>query len=132
MIAQHLPVLLVVIPLLAAPICVLLGRGRAAWLVAVAVGWISFAIAIALLLKVFAEGEISYLLGSWAAPWGIEYRIDMLNAFVALIVTGIGAVVLPFAHLSIEAEIEAEKHHLFYCMLMLCLAGLLGITVTSR
>mgnify|MGYP000178643898 CR=1 FL=1 len=36
-----------------------------------------------------SHGTISYAMGGWAAPWGIEYRIDTMNAYVALIVTGI-------------------------------------------
>ncbi len=131
MIAPHLPILVVVIPLFAAPICVLTGRGQPAWLLSVAVAWLTFAAAIGLLLRVLDEGTVSYLLGSWPAPWGIELRVDMLNAFVAVIVTGIAAVVMPYAGVSAMAEIPAERLHLFYCMMMLCLTGLLGITVTG-
>ena len=46
MIAPHLPILVVVIPLFAAPICVLTGRGQPAWLLSVAVAWLTFAAAI--------------------------------------------------------------------------------------
>ena len=34
---------------------------------------------------------------AWAAPWGIEYRIDTVNAFVLVIVSAISTIVLPFA-----------------------------------
>ena len=26
-------------------------------------------------------------LGGWAPPWGIEYRVDLLNAFVLMLVS---------------------------------------------
>ena len=45
MIAQHFPVLQVVLPLLMAPVCVLLRRAALAWLAAAAVTWAAFAIA---------------------------------------------------------------------------------------
>ena len=127
----HLPVLQVIIPLLAAPLCALARRGRIAWGIALATSWTTFWIAIQLLARVRSEGPISYALGGWAAPVGIEYRIDLLSAFVLVIVTGIGAVVTPYALKSVEREIEAAKIPLFYAAFVLCLTGLLGITVTG-
>ena len=73
MISTHLPDLQVVIPLLSAPICVILRRGYPSWLLSLVVSWLSFAISVNLLAQVLANGPISYLLGGWAAPWGIEY-----------------------------------------------------------
>lgn len=131
MISPHLPILQVVIPLLAAPACVLLHNGRLTWLLALAVSWVCLAISLLLLGQVMDGGTISYALGGWAAPWGIEYRIDPLNAFVLLIVSGISAAVLPFARASVEREVEPEQIHLFYTMYLLCLTGLLGIVATG-
>ncbi|MES9938287.1 MAG: hypothetical protein ABW153_18190, partial [Sedimenticola sp.] len=75
---DHLPVLVVIIPLLTAPLCVLLDHPRLAWLAAVVSSWLSFGAAVGLVLQVSDTGPISYLLGNWEAPWGIEYRIDVL------------------------------------------------------
>ena len=99
--------------------------------IAVLISWIAFAISILLLRQVLAGGTISYQIGGWAAPWGIEYRVDTLNAFVLLIVSTIGAVVLPYARDSVESEIRKDQIPLFYAMFLLCLTGLLGITVTG-
>ena len=74
---------------------------------------------------------MTYHLGGWAAPWGIEYRIDTLSVYMLLIVSGIGAAVITYSPLSISREIEREQHHLFYSAYLLCLTGLLGITVTG-
>ena len=131
MIALHYPALQVVLPLLAAPFCVLLRRETLAWLLALIVTLLCLAISIALLGQVLESGPISYELGGWPPPWGIEIRIDQTNAFVALIVSLIGAIVTTFARASVAAEIPAEKAHLFYSMLLLCFCGLLGIVVTG-
>ena len=128
---DHLPVLQVVIPLLAAPLCAIARRGRIAWGIALATSWTAFWIAIQLLAQVQAEGPISYALGGWAAPEGIEYRIDIVNAFVLVIVTAIGAIVTPYALKSVEREIDAGRIPLFYAAFILCLTGLLGIAVTG-
>ena len=84
---QHLPALQVVIPLLAAPIALLFGKNtRFIWVFATLISWICFAIAINLFLQVQNGEVIRYAFGGWAPPWGIEYRIDSLNAFILLIV----------------------------------------------
>ncbi len=128
---EHLPVLQVAIPMMAALVSALIPRGRVAWGWAVATCWIGLGISMLILGQVLAGGTISYELGGWAAPWGIEYRIDHVNAFVLLIVSGIGAVVAPFARLSLEREIEPSHLPRFYAAFLLCLSGLLGITVTG-
>ena len=91
---QHLPALQVVIPLMAAPVAALLRWRRAAWAWALATSWAVLAMAILLLRRVMAEGTLSYALGGWAAPIGIEYRIDAVSAWVLVIVASNGAVVL--------------------------------------
>jgi len=130
-ISAHLPALQVVLPLLSAPIVVLLRHGGFAAAVVTAAAWAAFAIAIGLGLQVAETGTISYHIGSWAPPWGIEYRVDRLTSFVLLLVSGTAAVVLPWSRASIEREIPCDQHYLYYAMFGLCLAGLLGITITG-
>ena len=56
-IATHLPALQVVLPLLAAPLTVLLRRPGLAFLVAVAASWCALAIALALALSLIHISE---------------------------------------------------------------------------
>ena len=128
---QHLPVLLIITPLVAAPLCVLVRQRVATLGLALGVCWATFLMAIMLLGRVLDGGEITYQLGGWAAPWGIEYRIDTLSAFVLLFVSGIGAIVLSFAPASIAREIREDQHYLFFSEYLLCLTGLLGISITG-
>ncbi len=127
----QLPALQVALPLISAPLGLLLRRHRLVWALAVVVCWMSLAISWLLLQQVLAEGTISYAMGGWAAPWGIEYRIDAVNAYVALIVTGIASVVVPYARRSVEQEIDEGRITYFYVLLLLCFTGLLGMTVTG-
>ena len=131
MIETHLSLLIVVIPLIAAPVIAIIPNGRMPWLLSTIVSWVVFALACWQLTNVLTGNVISYELGGWAPPWGIEYRIDATNALVALIVSGIAAVTLPYALLSIVKEIPEKQHSLFYSAFMLCLTGLLGITQTG-
>jgi multicomponent Na+:H+ antiporter subunit D len=128
---EHLQVLLVVIPLLAAPVCAVLPGRRMPWLLATLVAWGTLSIAVQLAFRVQDQGVLSYALGGWAAPWGIEFRLDAANALVQLLVAALAAVVLPFAGRSAALEIEPERQGGFYAALLLLIAGLLGITATG-
>lgn len=129
----HLPALQVVVPLIAAPLCALLPAGRAVWLAAVAASGLAFLIAALLLDQVLAHGPISYAMGGWPAPWGIEYRVDALNAYVLLIVAAVGTVVAGFGRVIVEYRVRlpASKQPWFYAAYLLCLTGLLGIAITG-
>ncbi len=131
MISVHLPALQIVVPLIAAPLCILLRRATLAWVIAIAATASAAIISILLLAQVLDSGPISYLLGSWPAPWGIEYRIDAVNAFVLVLVAVVGAVIVPYAHRSVEAEIRGEQHYLYWGTYLLCFTGLLGVTITG-
>jgi len=129
--SQQLPALQVVVPLLAAPVSVLLRNRNLAFGVVLAASWAALAIAVGLWLQVLHAGTISYAIGNWPPPWGIEYRVDAVNSFLLVLVSGMAAVVLPYSRASVEAEVPDSQHYLFYTMFALCLAGLLGITITG-
>jgi multicomponent Na+:H+ antiporter subunit D len=127
----HLPALQVVIPLLGAVLAAFFRRGGTAFALTLIVSWISPLISGTMLWQVLTSGPISYHLGGWEPPFGIEYRVDLLNAFVLMLVSAIGAGIIPFARRSIAFEIAKDKEAWFYCMYLLCLTGLLGIAVTG-
>jgi len=129
--SSQLPALQVVLPLLGAVICAFLRRGTLAWGVALCVTWTMPVIALSMLWQVLATGPISYAMGGWAPPWGIEYRVDMLSGFVLFLVSGVAAVIIPFARKSIATEIDSTRQAWFYTMYLLSLCGLLGITITG-
>ena len=130
-ITSQLPVLQIVIPLIAAPLCVLLSHRRLTYAFALTVCWTAFAISIACMAQVINSGPIHYDLGGFKPPYGIEYVVDYLSGFVLIFVSGIGAVVLTYAPASINEEIPYSKHYLFFATYLLCLTGLLGICITG-
>jgi multicomponent Na+:H+ antiporter subunit D len=128
---EHLPALQVVLPLVAAPLIVLARHRGFAWLATTAVSYLCLVIAILLASRVMEGGAVSYAIGNWPPPWGIEYRVDALSSFVLVLVALTASFVAPYAHRSIAAEVPAERHYILYAMYCLCLAGLLGITITG-
>ncbi|WP_028771448.1 monovalent cation/H+ antiporter subunit D family protein [Shewanella waksmanii] len=127
----HLPVLQVVLPLMAAPLCWFLNRSKLVWIFALIVSAATCVNSILLLMEVMKSGTIIYELGGWEAPWGIEYRIDKLNAFLLLIISTIGTVVLFAANTSIQKELDEDRHTLFYSLYLLSLTGMFGIVATG-
>ena len=128
---SQLPVLPVIVPLVAAPITLLLPKGRAPWAWATIVSWLTFAACAWLLATVSATGAISYHIGDWAPPLGIEYKVDLANALVLVLVSAIAALVFPFAYRSVQLEIDERQTPLFYGALLICMTGLLGVTITG-
>ena len=131
MIAAHLPILQVIIPLIIAPIALIMRDSRTVWVLTLSVTWVTFSISLTLLIEVLDSGNIIYRIGGWAAPWGIEYVLDKVGAFVLVIVSAIGSIVMTYARQSVEAEIPDDRIYLFYTMFLLCLTGLLGIVITG-
>ncbi len=127
----HLPILQVIVPLLAAPLCMVIRLPRLAWTIAILASSVALVVSVLLLQTVLETGTLSYMLGGWASPWGIEYRIDQLNAYVLLLVTSLATIVLFSAPASLNQELPADRHPLFYVAYLLCLAGLLGVTSTG-
>lgn len=128
---DHMAALQVAIPLISAPVCALLRGGRLPWLLALAVSWFCLYVSISLLTQVMDSGPISYHMGNWAPPFGIEYRVDAINAFVLMIISAISAITLPYARPSVAHEVDPRRHGQFYTAYLLCLTGLLGVTITG-
>lgn len=128
---SQLPALQIVLPLLGAVLCAVLRKGNLAWGVALVTSLAMPVISGLMLQDVLTSGPISYAMGGWAPPFGIEYRVDAASGFLLLLISLIGAVIMPYARLSVAAEIAERDVPWFYTMYLLCLAGLLGIAITG-
>jgi formate hydrogenlyase subunit 3/multisubunit Na+/H+ antiporter MnhD subunit len=129
--SDQLPALQVLIPFVAAPLMVFIGVRSLAWPIAFLASLASLVISVLLLQRVIGGSEISYHMGGWAPPLGIEYRVDAANAFVLLLISAISSVVLAYARGSLKAEVPEKNHTLFYALYLLCLTGLLGVVITG-
>ncbi len=128
---DQLPALQVMLPLVGAPLIILLRHPVWSWAFATLVSVLTFLVSVALLLQVSDGSIIRYSIGGWEAPTGIEFYIDQVNAGVALLVSGISTVVLVYAYESIKRSLDSSRHYLFYCGWLLCITGLIGIVITG-
>ena len=130
---QDLPVLIIVIPLIFAVIIPLVARLNRLlpWIIATTITFFCFLISISLLITVQDTGKISYWLGGWEPPWGIEYVVDYMSAFVLVVVSFLAFIVSFYSRRSVEMEINEDKRPAFYSIYMLFVTGLMGIVITG-
>lgn len=131
MIADHYAALSVVVPLLVAPVIAVIRRKETAWVLTVISAWLAFAMCLGMLQQVMTSGPITYEMGGWPPPWGIEYRIDAVNGLILTIVSGVGAMCSIYARASAAREVTPENIPLFYTMFLLVISGLMGIAATG-
>ena len=131
-IAEQAPVLLVIIPLLSAFLINMVGLINRRYCFPVVVLAIlgSFGASVLTLTQVLENGVISYRLGGWPPPFGIEYAVDHLNGLVLVTISFVSLLAALFSRESVKKELP-EKIPQFYTLFVLLVTGLLGMTVTG-
>lgn len=137
-IANHLPVLVIALPLSAALLCTFLSRIHQ-WLgkglvIASLAG--SFLCSLGLLIQTVNMHiqldihEIHYAMGNWEAPIGIEFVIDPLNAALAMFIAFL-ALCTAFYCIKFMKDKAWIQSGGFYTLLGLLTVGLCGMTITG-
>ena len=128
---NNLPALLVVVPLLLSPIAALIPIGRLAWVVALFGSGVSVIVAI-LLCSVTASGiRITYFMGNWPPPWGIEFVVDSATSLTVMVMTTLAFLATLFADRALSAEIAAKDVGKAYSAWLLACGGLYGLVMTA-
>jgi len=129
---SSLSILIVAPLLLFAFIATLVGIWRLTWAyIAAVIGMaISLIAAGAGILRVLSEGELHHYLGGWPPPFGIEYVLDHLSAFVVLIVVFVGFIAVIYPPEAGLYQVP-RKGVPMYGLLLLLFAGLVGVVVTG-
>jgi multicomponent Na+:H+ antiporter subunit D len=127
----HLPALAVAAPLTVATIAALLRTGTAAWAFATVASGVSFLIALLLAGAVGGVNELSYELGSWPVPYGIELRITSFSALLLVIITGASSMALLGGRRSLDAAITPARRPFFYAAWLLAMGGMSGIVASG-
>ena len=129
---SSLPILILAPLLLFCFISVLVGIWRLKWAYAAATIGMALALVAAGvgLCRVLADGKLRYFLGGWPPPFGIEYVLDHLSAFMVIIIVFIGFIAVIYPP-------EAGLYHTprrgipVYGLLLLLIGGLVGVVVTG-
>ena len=130
-IIANLPALVVVVPLLLAPVAALIPVSGAAWVIAV-IGTGGALISAWMLQGAVTGGvSFSYHLGSWPPPWGIEFVVDAASALTVLIMAALSFVATLFARRALPAEINERDAGKAYSAWLLASGGLAGLVMTG-
>jgi len=132
MIGPHLCPLIPVAYLFGALLVPLVGwrRGTAGWWTALATAAFAFGLAVSGLAWVMERGAVSYHLGGWMPPIGIEFVMDPLSAFLEVVISGIGLLAMVYARRSVEHELP-DRLMPFSSLALLVLTGLTGMVITG-
>ena len=131
-VVEHFPVLVVVISLLSAFTILIVGRRNknSCCFISIATILVQLVMSFYILNHVLTVGTIRYWLGGWSPPWGIEYVVDALNAYVLVILLFLALICVTYSKRNIEHELP-QKIVPFYAIYQLLITGLCGITVTG-
>ena len=127
-----LPALLTIVPFTAAVVAAVAAVTvpRAARSVAVLATGAVTVLAVWGLVRSLDEGPLVHPMGGWAAPFGIEYVLDPLAGFVAVLVGVIGFLVLVYPT-RVGFGLEAERGVFLHALVLLLLGALLGVVVAG-
>ncbi len=137
--ASHLPVLQVIVPMLLAPFCILIGNRTVARGFMLTAAIVMFGISVTLMAGALDGRRYIYELGGWAAPWGIEYVVDHVAAFVLLTINLVHLLAAVFclsgshgaSHSASHDASDETDRPAFFAAWLLCIAGLNGMVVTN-
>lgn len=131
-ITQHLPALIVVVPLLGGLLTAGAGWVNRRWAFPFAAMTLLVATgaAIAMLLQVLGGRILTYQMAGWAPPVGINYRIDHLSSIVLAMISGVAFLNLIASRVQVEADF-GEKAPAWYALYILFMAGLSGMVATA-
>ncbi|MFN7038508.1 MAG: complex I subunit 5 family protein [Alphaproteobacteria bacterium] len=127
--SDHFLLLQVIIPLISALILALSTRK-----ILYHLSLLAIILNIIISIQIFNKSldhSIIYQLGNWAAPLGVEYKVDTLNAIFLLLINIVGLAGLFYGYNSDELNAPKVKANIFYSLYLLCLTGMLGIVVTN-
>jgi len=129
---EQFPLLIVVISLLSAFTILILGwlNEKLACYISIVTVLVQFVMSIFVLNHVLTIGTIHYWLGGWMPPWGIEYVIDPMSAYMLVTLLFLGLVCAIYSKRNIEHELP-RKLVSFYTAYQLLIAGLCGVVVTG-
>ncbi|WP_341763997.1 proton-conducting transporter membrane subunit [Candidatus Tisiphia endosymbiont of Beris chalybata] len=131
---KHFPVLQVLSPLFGALFSILTFR-----YIFITRIIVILSIGLSLILSIYGLSAINaplmYNFGNWAAPIGIEYKLDYLSQPLIIYINGVILFYLIFCNKLIKETvlefIDKKRRSLFYAILLFAHAGYLGILSTN-
>ena len=91
---------------------------------------ISVCLSVVVLVRVLEHGSLSYTVGAWLPPWGIELLVDPLSSLMLLLISSVALCATCAAIPWVKKEL-ADRQHLFFVLYLILVAGLMGLVLTA-
>jgi multicomponent Na+:H+ antiporter subunit D len=119
--------LLVVLPIVLALMPVVIGRFRAnaGWIAAAVGSLVHLGLSASVLATVLTAGRVSYAVGGYVPPFGIELVADGVSATLVVLVSAVTLATVIYAHSA------GPRSNTFYSELLILTAGISGMIVTA-
>jgi len=128
---KNLPIIVVLCPLMTSLLVVLIPNIFFSWVLTTLSTFLTFLFSVLLYQEIQIHYHISYALGKWMPPIGIEYIIDKVAIIPVIIISGISFIATIFAYKIMPEEIEKKSISKVYSLWLLAIAGLLGLVTTG-
>ena len=106
---EHAPALVVMLPIIGAVLIMLIRHNNLNWGIALLSGSVTIYYSIILYLNARSVGTISYAMGGWEPPVGIEYRIDEFNSLLIALIAIVSFLILVYAKSSLNIELKKNN-----------------------
>ena len=128
----NLPVYVMAVPLITAFFVNLLGRASKAWIAPLTLGCLAYSTVASIIVmgQVLVKGHISYTVGNWKAPFGIELVIDPLSAVMLVLISVVALIATISALKSVSQELP-DQEYLFFTLYLILISGLFGLILTG-
>ena len=119
----HIPILIIISPLLAAFLVLLTRKYKIILATASIITSIVFTLPLS--SRVLSGDKVIYHLGGWRGPLGVSLVVDELSFFFSVIVLGLGLLVIIYS--------IPEKHYgrTYYFLLLVSLSSMIGVIYTA-
>ncbi len=130
--ASNLHMYVMAAPLLTAFFVNLFGRKSNGVIAALTLGSLAFSVlaALGVMGSVLTNGRISYTVGNWLPPYGIELVVDHLSALM-LVLISVVALIASFSALKSVAQELSGREYQFFTLYLILIAGLMGLVLTG-
>jgi multicomponent Na+:H+ antiporter subunit D len=128
----NLHLFVLVVPLLSALAVNLWGRNNRQMIAPLVLGSLAFSVlgSIVVMGNVLRHGTISYTVGNWQPPFGIELIIDPLSAMMMVLISVV-ALLASFSSLKSAEQELPGREAFFFTLYLILIAGLHGLVLTG-
>ena len=130
---EHSPVLIVVVLLLFSYVIPVVDRWKRQWCAALAITGLLMSMVFIghLSWQVLTNGTVTYEMGNWAPPWGIEFSVDYLSVFMLITISVVSLLILIFGTKDLTHELKAKVRGWYYTLYLLLVASMMGLAMTN-